>query len=722
MSNVYYAHISEDGRKQTVLQHLEGTARLASEFASVFGETQMGQLMGLAHDIGKYTAGFQKRLNGGPKVDHSSAGAFEVMKQNQYRASFCILGHHGGLPNGGGRGDTDAESTWSGRLDKVRSGRVEDYSEFCKEIEFPQVPAPQISGKNIAAECFVIRMLFSCLVDADYLDTERFMDGADQDMNQEQLKSGWVNPADMQELDKRLQEYIAGWFPPQNELNRLRCEILETCIEKGKTEKPGLFSLTVPTGGGKTVASLAFALRHAREHEKKRIIYVIPYTSIIEQTAEIFRKILGDENVLEHHSGVIYEDAGGGSSETIRKIKATDNWDMPIIVTTAVQFFESLYSNKPSKCRKLHNIADSVIIFDEAQMLPIPYLKPCVHGIAQLVDRYQVSAVLCTATQPALENIFKEYLPEHSVTELCPAAIRRNEIFCRVMFEKVGKLTWQELGEKLREKPQVLCIVNSRKNANQIYQMMEGEGKYHLSTLMYPEHRRKVLEKIRKKLADGEVCKVVSTSLVEAGVDVDFPAVFREEAGLDSILQAAGRCNREGKRPKTESVVTVFQSESRAPQLFAIPIGATRSVLRRREDFGSEEAIHEYFEELQDLKGEDAQDKKQIIKRMEKGDFPFKSIAEDFRLIENDVKTIFIPKEENQFLISRLRRGERTKELFQKLGQYGVSVYKQHYEALYQAGDIEILDEEAILLVNESLYSEETGLSLDADFGKALFI
>ena len=252
--------------------------------------------------------------------------------------------------------------------------------------------------------------------------------------------------------------------------------------------------------------------------------------------------------------------------------------------------------------------------------------------------------------------------------------------------------------------------------------MMEGEGKYHLSTLMYPEHRRKVLEKIRKKLADGEVCKVVSTSLVEAGVDVDFPAVFREEAGLDSILQAAGRCTREGKRPKTESVVTVFQSESRAPQLFAIPIGATRSVLRRREDFGSEEAIHEYFQELLDLKGEDAQDKKQIIKRREKGDFPLKSIAEDFRRIENDVKTIFIPKEENQVLISRLRRGERTKELFQELGQYGVSVYKQHYEALYQAGDIEILDEEAILLVNESLYSEETGLSLDADFGKALFI
>lgn len=718
VSDLFYAHISEDGRKQTVLQHLEGTAGLASEFAKVFGEEQMGQLLGLAHDIGKYTVGFQNRLNGGPKVDHSSAGAFEVRKQKQFQASFCISGHHGGIPNVGGRGDTDEQSTWCGRMARVQAGGVENYAGFLKEVNLPQIPARQISGKNIAAECFFIRMLFSCLVDADYLDTERFMDGMDNG----QKKSGWVNPADMEELDRRLQDYISGWFPPHNELNRLRCEILETCISKGKEEKPGLFSLTVPTGGGKTVASLAFALRHAREHRKKRIIYVIPYTSIIEQTGEIFRNILGEENVLEHHSGVVYEDTGGVSDETIRKIKATENWDMPVIVTTAVQFFESLYSNKPSKCRKLHNMADSVIIFDEAQMLPIPYLRPCVHAIAQLVERYNVSAVLCTATQPALEGIFKKYLSEYSIKELCPEIVRKNEIFRRVTFCKAGKLTWEELGERLEKEKQVLCIVNSRKNAGQIYQMLKGDGVFHLSTLMYPEHRRKVLGEIRKRLAVGEDCKVISTSLIEAGVDVDFPSVFREEAGLDSILQAAGRCNREGKRSKEESIVTVFQAESRPPQLFAIPIGAARSVLGHREDIASEEAMHEYFSELLDLKGEEAQDRKQILKRMECGDFPFKSIAEDFKLIENDVKTIYIPKEENQTLISRLRQGERTKELFRELGQYGVSVYKQHYEALYQAGDIEILDDEAILLVNGNLYSEETGLSLDADFGKALFI
>lgn len=721
INDLFYAHISEDGRRQTVLEHLKGTARLAGEFADVFGEGQLGHLLGLAHDIGKYTWGFQERLKGGPKVDHSSAGALEVMKLQLFPAAFCIAGHHGGLPDGGTRGDNGEQGTLIGKLEKAQSGGIEDYAAFRKELELEKVSLRQPIGKDLPADCFFIRMLFSCLVDADYLDTERFMGAKTEEVSSVNM-SGWSNPADMKELDRRLQQCISGWFPPQNELNRLRCGILEACITKGEKENPGLFSLTVPTGGGKTVASLAFAIRHARKHGKKRVIYVIPYTSIIEQTADVFRKILGVENVLEHHSGVVYEDEGGVSEETIRKIRATENWDMPIIVTTAVQFFESLYSNRPSQCRKLHNIADSVIVFDEAQMLPVPYLKPCVHGISQLVEKYNASAVLCTATQPALENIFKRYLPNYPAIELCPERFRKSTVFQRVTFCKSGKLAWEDLGKALNEHSQVLCIVNSRKNANQIFQMLEGEGTFHLSTLMYPEHRRQILEEIRKRLTTGELCKVVSTSLIEAGVDVDFPTVFREEAGLDSILQAAGRCNREGKRSCQESVVTIFQTENRFPQLFAIPIGAARSVLMHREDIASEEAIHEYFVELLDMKGEDAQDKKQILKRMESGSFPFKSIAEDFKMIENDVKTIYIPREESKILISRLRSGERTKELFRELGQYGVSVYKQHFEALYRAGDVEILDDEVVILTNEDLYSEETGLSLEADFGKALFV
>ncbi len=692
---------------------------MASEFAKTFGEEQRGQLLGLAHDIGKYTDGFQKRLLGGMKVDHSSAGAYEVCEPElrQIQASFCILGHHGGIPDGGGRGDTEQEGTWHGRMLKVKRRKVGNYQVFREEIQIPKIPVRQ-PAKDGAVECFFVRMLFSCLVDADYLDTERFMDGTDIQQN----KSGWENQVGMELLEQRLFDYISGWFPAKNELNRLRCEILKSCIEKGKEELPGLFSLTVPTGGGKTVASLAFALCHAKKYGKKRIIYVIPYTSIIEQTADVFRNILGEENVLEHHSGVIYEDTDEMSDETIRKIRATENWDMPVIVTTAVQFFESLYSNKPAKCRKLHNIVNSVVIFDEAQMLPVPYLKPCVHGIAQLVEQYNVSAVLCTATQPALEGILEKYLAGYSIKELCPEMIRKNEIFRRVTFHKAGKCTWEELGDKLQEQKQVLCVVNSRKSANQIFKMLEEDGVFHLSTLMYPEHRRKVLCEIRKRLAAGESCKVISTSLIEAGVDVDFPAVFREEAGLDSILQAAGRCNREGKRSSLESVVTIFQAENRPPHLFEIPIGAARYVLSHRDDIASEEAIHEYFSELIYLKGEDELDKKQILKKMQREFFPFKGVAEQFKLIENDMKTIFIPNEENKNLITRLRQGERTKGLFRKLSQYGVSVYKQHYEALLQAGDIEILDEEAMILLNESLYSEETGLSLEADFGKSLFI
>lgn len=720
MDNTFYAHISEDGRTQTVSEHLEGTARLSAEFAAAFEEKQMGYLLGLAHDIGKYTAGFQRRLQGGPKVDHSSAGMFELMKLSQFGAAFCVAGHHGGIPDGGGQGDSHESGTFMGRRNKVLAGKIEDYSKFHEAVALPKVPLKAGFGENLLADCFWVRMLFSCLVDADYLDTERFMEGNRE--TSEQDKSGWANPADMEELERRLQEYISGWFPPKNLLNEMRCGILEECIRKGQQEKPGLFSLTVPTGGGKTVASLAFAIHHAKAQGKKRIIYVIPYTSIIEQTADVFRKILGEEYILEHHSGVLYEDEGGVTEETLRKIKAVENWDMPVIVTTAVQFFESMYSNRPSKCRKLHNMADSVIVFDEAQMLPIPYLRPCVHGIAQLVERYHATAVLCTATQPALERIFKQFLPECSAVELCPARYRKNDIFRRVTFVRAGKLTWEALGEALREHRQVLCIVNSRKNAGQVYQLLDREGAFHLSTLMYPEHRRGVLAEIRRRLKAGEVCRVVATSLIEAGVDVDFPAVYREEAGLDSILQAAGRCNREGKRSGAESIVTIFQAENRPPQLFAIPIGAARSVLMHREDIASEEAIHEYFVELLDLQGEDAQDRKQILKRLQGGDFPFQSVAEDFKLIENDGETIYIPTERNRDLISRLRQGERSRALFRELGQYGVSVYRQHFDALYQAGDLELLDEEAVILVNENLYSAETGLSLEADYGKALFI
>ena len=708
----YLAHISQDNRKQTIPEHLSGTADLCAGFAAAFGAGDQGRLTGLAHDLGKYSAGFQRRLQGSAEhVDHATAGAAECCKLNQSSAAFAVAGHHGGLPDGGSQGDHWEDKTFCGRMRKAALGKLEPYEAWQEEIRLPAVLPPVFSGQP--EEMFFTRMLYSCLTDADFLDTETFMAGAKQDR-------GGGDP--MEVLENRLQGYISGWLPAKTELNQERCAVLERCMEQGENRSPGLFTLTIPTGGGKTVASLAFALRHARARGLRRVIYVIPYTSIIEQNAQIFRDILGDENVLEHHSGVLYDIEDEARPENARLARATENWDMPIVVTTAVQFFESLFANRSSQCRKLHNLAKSVIIFDEAQMLPVPYLRPCVFAIAQLVKRYGVSAVLCTATQPALDGVFRKFLPDKPAVELCPPEVFHPEIFRRVTFRQEGKLSWEAVAEQISGQTQALCIVNSRKSAQKIYSLLDPEGAFHLSTLMYPAHRKAILEEIRRRLRSGLPCRVVSTSLIEAGVDVDFPAVFREEAGLDSILQAAGRCNREGKRSAGKSIVTIFQSETPPPSLFEIPVAAGRQALNRYDQPDSPEAIRCYFQELLDLKGPEALDQKNILPMMEREYMPFRKIAERFHLIDSETKTIYIPRKDGEELVRRLRSGERSRALFRALGQYGVSVYPQHFEALDLAGDLEVLEGGAAVLTNPAMYDNDIGLSLTADSGKALFI
>ncbi|MGN1003094.1 MAG: CRISPR-associated helicase Cas3' [Oscillospiraceae bacterium] len=698
-----------------MLEHSSGTSRLCARFAAPFDAEEQGRLTGLAHDLGKYRSPFQRRIRGSPEqVDHSTPGAFVCVKQNQVAAAFCVAGHHGGLPDGGGRGDHAGQGTFYGRMCRAMENGLEPDPEWSCEITLPNARLPAYCQKNEAlTDAFFVRMLYSCLVDADFLDTEQFMAGHAPERG---------GGASIDVLEKRLEAYISGWFPPRGELNTKRCAILKSCLEQGEAQAPGLFTLTVPTGGGKTVASLAFALRHARTHGLRRVIYVIPYTSIIEQTADTFRDILGAENVLEHHSGVLYDNEQEATPETMRLLRATENWDMPVVVTTAVQFFESLYANRSSQCRKLHNLADSVIIFDEAQMLPIPYLRPCISAIAQLVAHYGVSAVLCTATQPALSGLFQEFLPGRQAMELCPNATAESEVFRRVSFQKAGPLSWDALAQYLNRQEQVLCIVNSRKSARAVFERLEGEGAFHLSTLMVPAHRRAVLREIRQRLKEGRPCRVVSTSLIEAGVDVDFPSVFREEAGLDSILQAAGRCNREGKRPASECIVTIFRGEDKAPPLFAIPIAAGQAAMDNHADLASQAAVTCYFQELLDLKGRAALDQKGILTTLQKGNLPFRTVAERFHLIENATRTIYVPRGEGAALTERLRQGERSRELFRKLGQYGVSVYGQHFDALYAAGDLELLDKEIAVLTNPALYSERTGLSLEADSGKGLFV
>lgn len=721
----YYAHIRQDENGETVYQtvaeHLTGTAALCREFAADFGAGSDGELAGLTHDLGKCTDGFQKRLlENGPIVDHATAGALLCAQQGHIFTAACVAGHHGGLQDlGNTRVDQTDAPTFCGRIKRGIEGHVfEHCGESC--VTLPSGFRPSVPGHDKLQISFWTRMLYSCLVDADFLDTERFMDG-------ERGRGGYD---DLPTLLRRLKEYIAPWQEPKTVLNKLRCKILNSCLDTGSKPKD-IYTLTVPTGGGKTVASLAFALRHAVAHGMKRVIYVVPYTSIIEQNAEVFREILGDGNVLEHHSGVQFELSDGASPEEVRRALAAENWDMPVIVTTAVQFFESIYANRSSKCRKLHNLADSVIILDEAQMLPLCHLRPCVAAMASLAEQFRSTLVLCTATQPSLGDLLHTYAPNCPVTELCPQTAEEYDRFRRVTFRQEGILEDDALAKRLSEHRQVLCIVNSRKAAQSIFARLPQEASFHLSTLMVPAQRQTLLDEIRRRLKAGEPCHVVSTSLIEAGVDVDFPAVYRELAGLDSVLQAAGRCNREGKRAPEESIVTVFERAELPPMLFRTAIGATREALMNSCDIGAWETMQNYFDALRSLSGETL-DKSGVIKAFEKGingcELPFRTVAENFHLIDQNTRTVYVPFGGGAALIERLKAGECSKELYRKLGRYAVSVYEPHFQKLYAAGalltarEVPALDEDSAILNDMSLYSETTGLTLEPEMGKAEFI
>ena len=712
---IFLAHISEDReRMQTVKEHLQGTAALAEVFAQPFGGCEQARLAGDLHDIGKYSREFQHRLEGGPKVDHSTAGGKEAFQLRQFEAAFAVMGHHGGLPDYGGKNDTGDTSTLYGRQQK----KVPDYSAWKQEIALSPASRPSHIPPDNLSEAFYIRMLYSCLVDADYLDTEAFMDGT--------LPRGGYEP--IASLLDKLDQYIAPWWNPKNELNRKRCDILRSCLNAGENFPNGLYTLTVPTGGGKTVSSLAFALRHAATHGKKRVIYVIPYTSIIDQTAEVFENILEAENVLEHHSGVDYTMPEEEVDPALYcKALATENWDAPVIVTTAVQFFESLYSNLPSRCRKLHNIADSVIIFDEAQTLPVSYLYPCVSAIGQLVQYYGVTAVLCTATQPALQSLFAELAPGLTMREICPDTDALYQFFRRTTLRQAGALTEEELAEQLNASPQTLCVVNRRVTAQKLYALLPEEGSYCLTTLLCPADRKRLLEEIRERLKSGLPCRVVSTSLIEAGVDVDFPTAWREEAGLDSIIQTAGRCNREGKASAEQSIVTIFRLEGQqVPAMIRPNVDSTRHVLQTFADPAQPEAIESYFSFYRTLKGSAALDQKGILDAFQKGYkgsiFPFAAVANMFHLIDSPTTTVYIPTGEGKSLVESLRAGFISRSLFRKLGQYAVNVYPDHLKRLLDAGTIQVTESGAYILTDKDLYHSSTGLALDVEMGKGWFM
>ena len=715
---IYFAHKLEDGTGQTVKEHLEGTAELAERFAGAFEAGEAGRIAGLLHDVGKYSDNFQRRIRGSSEqVDHSTAGAQLAAGKELLPVAFAVAGHHAGIPDGGSRLDTAGEATLTGRLKK----QLPDYSAWETEIRLPSATLPAwFQQEDRFGQSFFTRMLFSCLVDADYLNTEAFMQGEQPRGNYESL------PALLHKLQNKTDAWLQA--EPVSELNSRRNDILRACIIRGRSSPRGLYTLTVPTGGGKTIASLSFALEQAAALQMDRVIYVIPYTSIIDQTVSEFQKILGGENVLGHYAEADFQmdERENLSPENYRKALAAENWDAPIIVTTAVQFFESLFSNRSAKCRKLHNIAGSVVIFDEAQTLPQPFLRPCVAAIAQLVRHYGVTAVLCTATQPELQPLLQEY--HLTAQEIYPDG----EMLCRTLrrttLQDAGELSQEDLTARLAAQEQVLCVVNRRKTAQDLYQKLPEAGRYCLTTLLCPADRKTKLQEIRDRLQAGLPCRVVSTSLIEAGVDVDFPAAFREEAGLDSLIQTAGRCNREGreKDPAKRPVYMFRLEDTRIISRLKQSTAAMRAAQRKCPELDQPDAVQQYFQILfYKVKGREAQDEKKILDAFRRGRdgvlFPFSAVSEDFQLIQSPTKTVYIMEGDGKELCGQLLDGCRSRSLFRRLSAYAVSVYQDQFDALYRLGSLVPVDTGAAVLTDSDRYSPEIGLQAENAAGKAFF-
>ena len=735
---IYYAHSKEGVDKsewQLLNDHLISTANLAFDLGRDAGVSELAQAAGRLHDIGKYSQAFQHRLEGSrQRVDHATAGAQEMMKLFQSEPqktlagllAYCMAGHHGGLLDHGGLSDVGGEGTLQGRLKKD----LPDYSAFKSEVDLrlislalPRLKRTKSPGFSLS---FLTRMVFSTLVDADWLETENYMTGG-------KITRGEYD--NIENLCQRFNEFLHQFDTPQNAINQKRSETLKACLEKS-AEPQGIFTLQVPTGGGKTLASMAFALNHALRHGLKRIIYVIPFTSIIEQNAEVIKNCLGSENVLEHHSTFDWEQVkrranldgtdDDESNNVYEKLKlAAENWDIPIIFTTNVQFFESLFASKKSRCRKLHNIAKSVIIFDEAQMLPREYMKPCMLALQELVLNYGASAVLCTATQPLLKQFMPD-MPEF--TELAPEPQALFDFYKRVQVRNTGKLPDSVLLEKLNAQPQALCIVNTRKHAKGLFEGLLEDGRFHLSTLMCPAHRKETLATIRERLINGETCRVVSTQVMEAGIDVDFPMGFRALAGLDSIIQAAGRVNREGKRPSGEMFVFEPETEfiKRTPAYIKQTGGAARSILRDfNADATSIEAIQAYFKLLDTLQDtQKASDAKEIMACLDRSDgFEFKTAAEKFKLIENNTMAVIIPyNPEAEELVKALHYSIYPAAILRKLQNYTVNIYEQEFQSLNIKGAIEMAADTYAVLKDMRYYEVQTGIILPArDGGEAIF-
>lgn len=714
---MFYAHTTKNPDKsdwQPLKTHLTNVAKISQQFANDFNAGELAYASGLLHDLGKYSPEFQRRLEGANiHVDHSTAGAKEATRifKGAFEpagifSAYQISGHHGGLLNFGSQSD--------GLCARLQRKNLPDYSAYINEIR-PEVHQDfhfkRNSKRKTIGFCysFFTRMLYSCLVDADSLDTEAFVS---------QEKSFARGQYDSFEtLQKNFENYMQekSTITKDSPLNRERKKIYSQCIEAGSLQ-PGFFTLTVPTGGGKTLSSMGFALEHLKNYNRKRIFYIIPYTSIIEQNAKVFRDVFGSRNVLEHHSNfdpkTVKNENGDPVGESLAL--AAENWDMPIVVTTNVQFFESLFSNKRSRCRKLHNLAESIIILDEAQMLPTGYLLPCLAALSELVRNYGATVVICTATQPKIRELLDKDLHIEEIMK-SPSPEDLHKSLNRVCVKTIdSSLNDIELCDRLKKHRQILCIVNTRTHAKKLYEALKESGKcYHLSARMCPVHRRAKLEKIKSLLKEGEDCRVISTQLIEAGVDIDFPIVYRIMSGIDSIAQAAGRCNREGKLPTGD--VFIFKSlekygratpwQNRVAEIGEMALNASEDPL-------SLQAVADYFGRLYHYEDLDV---KKILPTVEERSgelaFPFEDIARDFQLIEGGTRDLIIPfGKDAKSMIDELRRSDSPWWTARALQGYTVSIYPNEFREMERMNAIEIIDDRFYILNTCEDYSDETGL------------
>ncbi len=723
----FLAHVRQDGESffpHDLGEHLQGVGRRAEAYAYNFGIGDWAEVAGLWHDLGKYSAEFQRRIKSvsgydpdahleGPvgRVDHSTAGAQHAVEQFGVHGrilAYLIAGHHAGLPDW--HTSETAGAALKARLDDKSHLQRTLSQTIPSELLVQPKPISPLRGK---AEGFAlwVRMLFSCLVDADFLDTEAFMDEGKAEQ-----RTG--APA-IQELLPHFNSYMAEKFAdaPSTTVNRIRAEVLRQCRDKAH-EAPGLFSLTVPTGGGKTLSSLAFALEHASHHGKQRVIYAIPYTSIIEQTANIFRGIVPDA-LIEHHSNL------DSDKETGKSRLATENWDAPLIVTTNVQFFESLFAAKTSRCRKLHNIVNSVVVLDEAQLLPAEFLEPILDVMNLLVCHYGVTFVLSTATQPALGTLHtfqRKIRGLDRVRELIddPDELYRNleRVTVTMPPDLHQAQEWDDIAQQLQQHPSVLVVVNSRADARELHRRMPT-GTLHLSALMCGEHRSRVIAGIKQRLLAGEAVRVVSTQLVEAGVDVDFPVVYRALAGLDSIAQAAGRCNREGKLERGQVIVFVPPKPAppghlrrAAETTISLLTGTNTSPLTR-------DLFRSYFEHFYvRAPSLDKHDIATLLKPDGQGDDPlkvqFRTAAQRFQLIdESGYRSVLVQYGDSPALIGRLRKEGPERWLMRKLQRYTVSLPEYQFQKLLGNGDVREIYPDMFAQTSDVLYHKDIGVLVD---------